>query len=229
MGIFIALLVVGMWGGHLAYILMNVELSIFNPWLYVHVLLQSWLFTGLFITGHDAMHGSISKVKWINNLLGFFITLMYAGMWYPTLVKQHRLHHIHPGAAGDPDYCLTSQNFFVWWFTFMKAYITIGQIVFMAVVFNIGLLAFSEQQLLVLWVLPSIVSTFQLFYFGTFVPHRQPHTSDMEPYNSRTLPKGHFWAMVSCYFFGYHYEHHASPHTPWWRLYTLKKREFIKS
>jgi beta-carotene ketolase (CrtW type) len=23
---------------------------------------------------------------------------------------------------------------------------------------------------------------------------------------------------VSCYFFGYHLEHHAYPYLPWWRL-----------
>ena len=29
-------------------------------------------------------------------------------------------------------------------------------------------------------------------------------------------------AMVSCYFFGYHFEHHDSPGTPWWKLYAVK-------
>jgi beta-carotene ketolase (CrtW type) len=28
--------------------------------------------------------------------------------------------------------------------------------------------------------------------------------------------------MISCYFFGYHFEHHESPQTPWWRLYQSK-------
>jgi beta-carotene ketolase (CrtW type) len=30
--------------------------------------------------------------------------------------------------------------------------------------------------------------------------------------------------MLSCYFFGYHYEHHESPQTPWWKLYQIKNR-----
>ena len=223
MGLLIAMMGLLAWGGHLFYILMYIELSWLNPWLYVHILLQTWLFTGLFITGHDAMHGSITPVKWLNNGIGFFVTLMYAGMWYPTLVRQHRRHHRHPATAEDPDYCTTSQHFLVWWFTFMKAYLTIGQIVFMAVLFNIGLLFFSELQLLLLWVLPAIASTFQLFYFGTYLPHRQPHTDDMQPHNSRTQSKNHSWAMLSCYFFGYHSEHHESPRTPWWKLYQLKE------
>ncbi|MCE1155531.1 MAG: fatty acid desaturase [Bacteroidales bacterium] len=102
----------------------------------------------------------------------------------------------------------------------MKAYLTVGQLVFMALLFNLGLICFDEIQLLVLWVLPAIASTFQLFYFGTYQPHRMPHTNDMLPHNSRTLPRNHLWAFVSCYFFGYHYEHHASPATPWWKLWS---------
>ncbi len=89
----------------------------------------------------------------------------------------------------------------------------------MAGLFNLGLLFFSEIQLIVLWIIPSILATFQLFYFGTYLPHRLPHITEMGIYKSRTLKKNHLWAMLSCYFFGYHYEHHASPQTPWWKLY----------
>lgn len=220
MGVAVAILILGLWGGHLLYILANVTVAWSNPWMYLHSVVQTWLFTGLFITGHDAMHGSITRIKWLNDSIGFFVTLMYAGMWYPTLIKQHKKHHQHPATADDPDFCVRSQHFFVWWFSFMKAYLTVGQLVFMALLFNLGLICFDESQLLVLWVLPAIASTFQLFYFGTYQPHRMPHTNDMLPHNSRTLPRNHLWAFVSCYFFGYHYEHHASPATPWWKLWS---------
>jgi beta-carotene ketolase (CrtW type) len=222
MGILLAFVIVAVWGGHLLYTLHFVDVNWLNPLMYFHMLLQSWLFTGLFITGHDAMHGTVTRVRWLNNIIGYFVTLLYAGMWYPILVKKHQLHHLHPGTGKDPDFCVKSQGFLAWWFSFMKAYLTIGQLVFMAILFNIGLLFFSELQLIVLWVIPAFASTFQLFYFGTYLPHRLPHTDAMQPYNSRTLPKNHLWAMVSCYFFGYHYEHHQSPYTPWWKLKTLK-------
>jgi beta-carotene ketolase (CrtW type) len=221
MGILIALLIFVAWGGHLLYSLLSVEIAILNPWMYIHILLQTWLFTGLFITGHDAMHGTVSRFKWLNNSIGFIVTLMYAGMWYPTLIKQHRKHHLYPATADDPDFCVKSQNFFVWWFSFMKAYLTIGQLIFMAVLFNIGLLFFNEVQLLLLWVLPAIASTFQLFYFGTYQPHRQPHTESMLPHKARSQSKNHLRAFLSCYFFGYHYEHHESPGKPWWKLFLM--------
>ena len=222
MGVLIALLVIISWALHLAYMLLLQPVNLLDVWFWVHMLIQTWLFTGLFITAHDSMHGTISANRKLNNVIGFSATLLFAGMWYPMLIKKHKMHHINRGTALDPDYYTGKQNFFAWWFSFMKAYVTIWQILIMAGLFNLGLLYFSEIQLIVLWIIPSILATFQLFYFGTYLPHRLPHTTEMGIYKSRTLKKNHLWAMLSCYFFGYHYEHHASPQTPWWKLYQTK-------
>ena len=54
----------------------------------------------------------------------------------------------------------------------------------MAGLFNLGLLFFSEIQLIVLWIIPSILATFQLFYFGTYLPDRLPHITEMGIYKS---------------------------------------------
>ena len=93
----------------------------------------------------------------------------------------------------------------------------------MALLFNIGLIWFSEVKLIVLWIIPSILSTFQLFYFGTDVLHRLPHADKMGLHKARSQRNNHFIALLSCYFFGYHWEHHDSPKTPWWQLYHIKK------
>ena len=222
MGVFIALLVIISWASHLAYMLLLQPVNLLDVWFWVLMLIQTWLFTGLFIAAHDSMHGTISANRKLNNVIGFSATLLFAGMWYPMLIKKHKMHHVNPGTALDPDYYTGKQNFFIWWFSFMKSYVTIWQILIMAGLFNLGLLFFSEIQLIVLWIIPSILATFQLFYFGTYLPHRLPHITEMGIYKSRTLKKNHLWAMLSCYFFGYHYEHHASPQTPWWKLYQTK-------
>ena len=72
-------------------------------------------------------------------------------------------------------------------------------------------------------ILATVLGTLQLFYFGTYLPHRRPDTPDMAPHHARTQPRNHLWAMLSCYFFGYHWEHHQSPGTPWWRLWRVKE------
>lgn len=223
MGVIIAVLIFLSWASHLFYLLLFPAVNFMSVWFWVNILVQTWLFTGLFITAHDAMHGTVTTFSRLNNLIGFLAALFFAGMWYPKLVRNHKLHHAYPATSLDPDYKVGNQNFFVWWIAFMKKYITIWQILIMAISFNVGLLFFSEAKLLLFWILPSILATFQLFYFGTYLPHKLPHLPEMEPYKARSQSKNHLFAMFSCYFFGYHYEHHTSPQTPWWLLYTLKK------
>jgi beta-carotene ketolase (CrtW type) len=201
-----------------------VEVSAANPWIYVHMLLQAYLYTGLFITGHDAMHQSVSPARGINNLVGHLSVYLFASFSYPRLIRNHWDHHRYPGTEKDPDFYTHSQNFFVWWFMFMVRYVTIWQLLSMAVIFNLlrYLAGVPVAPLVVFWIIPALLGTFQLFYFGTFVPHRRPHTEEMGKHRARTLARNHLWAMLSCYFFGYHREHHESPGTPWWMLYKAK-------
>lgn len=224
MGILVASLVMISWGAHLYYLLLHVELSASNPWMYLHILLQAYLYTGLFITAHDAMHGTISPSARINKSFGTAATFLFAGMWYPRLKKNHFLHHRFPASEKDPDYLVSSQNFFRWWAAFMWRYLTIWQILIMAALFNLLLLhpGISELRALLFWALPAILGTLQLFWVGVYWPHRQPHLPPMEPYKARTQRKNHPWAMASCYFFGYHYEHHKNPGIPWWKLHQTK-------
>jgi beta-carotene/zeaxanthin 4-ketolase len=222
MGIMISSIVILAWLTHLLYILDKVQVDFTSSLFYFHVLFQGYLYTGLFITGHDAMHGNISKNKAINKIFGTLSSILFAGMSYNRLVKNHFRHHADPGSAEDPDFYMKSQNFFLWWGSFMYRYTTISQLIIMAVAFNILKLFFLESSIWFFWVISAFLGTFQLFFFGTYLPHRYPHENFMKPHNARTQKKNHLWAMLSCYFFGYHYEHHAAPKTPWWKLYELK-------
>lgn len=143
-------------------------------------------------------------------------------MSYNKLKENHFKHHKYPGSGNDPDFYIKSQNFFLWWGSFLFRYTTILQIVIMAAIFNLLKIWFTEINIWLFWVFPAFIGTFQLFFFGTYLPHKKPHDHKMEPHKARTQNKNHLWAMLSCYFFGYHFEHHDSPHTPWWRLYKLK-------
>ena len=92
MGVLIALLVIISWALHLAYMLLLQPVNLLDVWFWVHMLIQTWLFTGLFITAHDSMHGTISANRKLNNVIGFSATLLFAGMWYPMLIKKHKMH-----------------------------------------------------------------------------------------------------------------------------------------
>ena len=223
-GVFIALGIIFLWFTHLFYIMEHIEVSLTNPWFYLHFLLQTYLYTGLFITGHDAMHGTVSSNKKVNDLLGYFSVSLFACMPYKKLLENHWAHHHNPGTEKDPDFCIHSKNFWIWWFHFMARYITWYQIILISLLFNFifWLGDYSLISLICLWILPAFLSTLQLFYYGTYLPHKHPHTHDMGPHRARTQKKNHVWAMISCYFFGYHEEHHASTSTPWWQLYKMK-------
>ena len=226
MGVIIALTIMVFWAVHLVYILLNVTVAWDNPWMYLHMVVQAYLYTGLFITGHDAMHRQVTKNKLVNNAIGYSAVFLFAAMSYKKLITNHWDHHKYPGTEKDPDFNVKSQNFWAWWFRFMVRYTTIWQILAMAVIFNVlqRLAGIPVSALILLWIVPAFLATFQLFYFGTFLPHRKPHTEAMGKHKARTQRKNHLWAMLSCYFFGYHYEHHASPGTPWWQLYRIKEK-----
>lgn len=225
MGIGIAILIISVWAAHLIYCLTSVPVDVTGPVFYLHVLFQGYLYTGLFITAHDAMHHTVHTNKSFNNTVGWITSLLFAGMSYKRLKKNHFAHHRFPATAKDPDFYTGSQLFPIWWSIFLYRYITLYQLIIMAVLFNILNQVFREQNIVAFWIIPALLGTFQLFYFGTYRPHKYPHTPEMEPYRTRTLKKNHTLAMLTCYFFGYHYEHHRSPGTPWWQLYRLKDQK----
>jgi beta-carotene ketolase (CrtW type) len=70
----------------------------------------------------------------------------------------------------------------------------------MVVAFNILKIWFDEFSIIMFWVIPAFLGTFQLFFFGTYLPHKYPHTKNRQPYKARTQKKNHFLAMISCYF-----------------------------
>lgn len=219
-GVVLALGILALWLGCLAYTLPRTW-HWGTLWPYLLIAVQTHLYTGLFISAHDAMHGTLAPGRrWLNEGLGFVCALLLAFNWYPLLRRKHHLHHRHVVSVDDPDY--HTGGFWPWFGAFVRQYVTLWQVLAVAVTFNVLYrLFFPLENVLLFWVLPSVLATLQLFYFGTYLPHRTPHVPD-NAHHSRSQAKNHLWAFLSCYFFGYHYEHHAYPGTPWWLLWTKK-------
>ncbi|MFT2010907.1 fatty acid desaturase [Pontibacter sp. 13R65] len=218
-GIVIAAVIITGWFLLLAYLL-QLPVSFSSPITYLFVLLQTHLYTGMFITAHDAMHGVAAPGRpGLNKAIGTVAAFLFAYNWYPRLLPRHHQHHRHVATEHDPDY--HQGSFWPWYLSFLKQYITWWQLLLMAITFNVLKFFFPLENVVLFWMLPAILATFQLFYFGTYQPHKGEHA----PHNrhkSGTQPKNHIWAFLSCYFFGYHYEHHEKPYLPWWKLYKEK-------
>lgn len=221
MGILISLVIITLWATLLFNSLMFAEVDLFSPFFYLRIILMTFLYTGLFITAHDSMHGTVSKNRRLNNLIGSVACFLFAGFKFRELKKKHFMHHSDPTGDTDPDFSQGSQNFFVWFGRFLKGYSGLFQLVTMAVIFNLLAFFFSEPNVISFWLVPSLISSLQLFYFGTYLPHRWPDEGLIAPHFARSQSKNHLKALLTCYFFGYHHEHHASPGTPWWKLHKL--------
>ncbi len=123
-GVLIALLIIGLWASSLLFLL-SVNISkIPLIWIGIGILWQTFLYTGLFITAHDAMHGVVFPTNsQINTLIGSVAALIYGLFSYKELLKKHWLHHHHPASELDPDFHDTKhKNFFAWYFHFMIGY-----------------------------------------------------------------------------------------------------------
>jgi beta-carotene ketolase (CrtW type) len=203
--------------------LLNLDFSWTNPLLYIGVLVQMHLYTGLFITAHDAMHGIVSSNSRLNHFTGWVAAILFSFNFYWRIFSRHHEHHRFVATEKDPDYH-PSGRFLIWYLSFLRQYITIWQLLLMAVTFNVLRLVVPVENLIAFWMLPAILSTVQLFYFGTYRPHR----GEVEnKHHSHSQSPNHLWAFLSCYFFGYHYEHHDSPGTPWWRLWRVKMQNEV--
>lgn len=222
-GVIIAVMVIILWFSSLLFLL-NITINWTNPLTYLGILIQMHLYTGLFITAHDAMHGIVSPNKKVNHAIGWISAMLFSYNFYWKLFPKHHEHHRFVATEKDPDYH-SSGNFFRWYLSFILQYVNVWQILLMASTYNVLKLFLQMENLIAFWMIPAILSTLQLFYFGTFLPHmRDAHNR----HHSYSQSKNHLWAFFSCYFFGYHYEHHDSPGTPWWNLWKVKE-EYTKA
>jgi len=219
-GVYVAILVIASWIGFISFAF-SYPTELYNPWNIIIILILTHLYTGLFITAHDSMHGTVSNSPGINNFIGRLCVIFYACFSYKKIKEKHHSHHRHVATEEDPDY--HNDHFFWWFLKFMKNYLSIYQLLMMALLYNFMnlVLDIPKINLILFWMIPPILSSLQLFYFGTYLPHKNPELIENN-YKSRTQNINVFWGFITCYFFGYHFEHHAKPSTPWWRLWKEK-------
>ena len=226
-GLFIAITIIGLWGLSLALLLTRDVTHINIALILVGMLWQTFLYTGLFITAHDAMHGSVCPARpRVNNVIGAIAVGLYALFSYRKLLEKHWAHHRTPASDTDPDFHAGEHSGFLrWYLHFMREYLSWKQLIGMAIIFQIMeyILMIPTLNLILFWVVPALLSTVQLFYFGTYLPHQTPEDGYANPHRAKSNAYSAFWSFITCYHFGYHWEHHEYPYVPWWCLPTIRK------
>ena len=204
-----------------------------GPWIeallvLVAVLVRGFLHTGLFIVAHDAMHGVLrpacleANARW-----GRIALTLYAGLPYGSCRAKHELHHRFSGGTGDPDVHGAHRPGLMgavrWFLHFLGGYLSWDQMARLLGGWGVlGLLSLAltptaGRNLLLFCILPLLLSSLQLFVFGTYLPHRStdPDSGSPRPH-SLDLP---VWlSLLTCYHFGYHWEHHQYPWLAWHEL-----------
>jgi beta-carotene ketolase (CrtW type) len=228
--IVIVIALIGSWSSTLS-LLLNVSVSqVSFIWLILMILGRTFLHTGLFILAHDAMHDNlIPRHPSLNHRIGQLCVGLYAFLSYQQCQLNHRKHHQMPAQVGDPDFHDGIHTQPLWWYLkFLRGYLSLQRFSIFTLAWGSIFLALSSVchvaivNIVLFWVLPLILSSMQLFIFGTYLPHRQPllhHAVETTPPTSHLL-----WSLLSCYHFGtYHSEHHVNPQIPWYQLHRAKQ------
>ena len=192
-------------------------------------LAQCWLSVGLFIVSHDAMHGSLAPgMARLNGFVGGGLLFLYAGFGWKKMRQAHFDHHRHAGTRGDPDFDADNPtSFWRWYGTFLRRYFGWQSLLYVSTIVAIYWLVVGVPmaQIVLVFGLPAIASSMQLFYFGTFRPHRHAEEGFADRHNARSDGFSPLVSLATCFHFGYHHEHHRFPQTPWWALPARRRAE----
>ena len=177
------------------------------------IFLSSYLYCSLFIVSHDIHH--LVSPTLFERILGNTCLICYGGFLMKDFSKKHALHHKYPGDfARDPDF-FSSRNIILWYFNFMRNYLSIQQLFIQYVKFTIlqNYLHVPFDKIIVYCAIPSILASFQLFYFGTYMVHFGESRIESAP---ATWPP--WFVFLTSFNFGYHQEHHRHPTVPFFFL-----------
>lgn len=231
MSILSTLIIFGLWLSSLT-LCCRLEVANLSVFLSLAMILgRTFLHTGLFIVAHDAANGSVwPQNRPINDFIGSVALTIYALLPYGKFVENHFQHHRYPASSEDPDFHDSQhKNLTAWYLKFMATYLNWREnlvlLVGMTLIFH-GLrlgLHLSGINLVLFWAVPSFLSSMQLFYFGTFLPHRESHTGYADAHCARSSNFPIFWSFLTSYHFGYHWEHHEYPHLPWFEIPTVRR------
>ena len=87
-GLVIALVIIFLWAISL-YFFMGIEIVWSNPLMYLFVAIQTHLYTGLFITTHDSIHGVVAPSHpRINRFIGILTATLFLFNPLPRLRKK---------------------------------------------------------------------------------------------------------------------------------------------
>lgn len=198
------------WGIHESYMISNYDIyQHSNIESILHIMTLIWQYVGLFIISHDLHHNKEPTLY--ENILGRISLLFYGGFLLEDFSKNHENHHKYPGSTKkDPDFY--DGSVIIWYLKFMVEYINFKQVIIQLLFYNIlKNYNIENDQMILFWLLPSVLASIQLFFYGTFLVHEKDGLI-----KNANLPE---WLVtLTSYNFGNHINHHKYPFISWFKL-----------
>lgn len=206
----------------------------------------------LTILGHDAAHYSISKVKWINDLIGNLTTFWPLGADIRAYRPVHFKHHRTVGTPNDPELEHKNKRASQWSLPKSKLQLLlltlkdmagfgaldlwivtrvfgpkrwqefIGPLVTMAIVHG-ALFYFGLWWMSTIWFVSLFTSFWACFRWRAITEHH----GVVGTHRIHLGPMLSF--LIAPHNTWYHYEHHRWPYVPFWSLPTLRKHHKDKA
>lgn len=215
--------------------------------LWIGMIINGFTIYFLFSPIHDASHGAFSRIKWINEITGH-IGMIFFGPIAPFNLARfiHMQHHRCTNEKeNDPDYFghkmdiffpLRWSNFDYFYskYFFLRASQAMRKRLLPHLVIHfasiIGVLAALIYfgyglEALMLWILPTRISSFLFVTAFVFLPHEPfQSTAKENEYRATNVRPGAEWLLTPLLTYqNYHLMHHLYPTAPFYRMLKLWK------
>jgi beta-carotene hydroxylase len=218
-------------------------------WLLIPI--SSYCAFAAFTPMHDSAHGSVARLRWLNNLVGRLTAPLLMGPFgvFRFMHLEHHKYTNEPGKdpdlwSGEPPYALlplrwfTQELHYYWWYfslwnkrpTAERLDFTLSTIALVGVMLGLTQAGYGRAVLL-LWIVPALVAAFFLAFSFDFLPH-QPH---LIPQKSDRYRATHLlidpWLTPLFLYQNLHLIHHLYPGIPFYRYARIwrSQRAFLRS
>lgn len=190
----------------------------------------------LFTPSHDAMHRSVSRLPWLNELVLRMSTVLAVPFGNGHFFRcMHMQHHRFTNEENDPDHALASQLkliplWGVWPFLYLITYfrapekfpaLKLREVVIEHLI-GFGIIAaffvWMPEEMFWLWLVALYIGFFLMCLVFMVLPHYPHNVRESEnPYQASLIRQGHEWLLTPVLLYqNYHLVHHLYPTVPFY-------------
>ena len=195
-----------------------------------------WSFTPL----HEAVHRSLSKFKWLNDLIGTFSAQLLLPGFSTSLYRYlHLTHHSRTGQENDPDLKFTDKNLLSCWINsafldilWTRFYFTVwnerpvgerarfalGLVLYIAM-FAVAFTSNYTHEFILVFLIPTLLGRVLTVYLLATIQHRKGHEQRIDPIGATSIQdvNSKWWHHLFMLGQSQHLIHHLYPGIPWYK------------